>query len=291
MIDLHCHILPGIDDGAPDLSVSIEMARSFVVDGVTVVACTPHILPGLYHNSGPQIRAATEHLQQVLNSQGVALRLVPGADNHIVPGFVSQLASGHLLPLADSRYVLVEPPNHVAPPRLEEAFFELVVAGFVPILTHPERLEWLKLQYPMVQRLVRGGVWMQITAGSLVGTFGRTARYWGERLLEEGCIHIIATDAHDVTRRPPNLGQGYECAARRVGGVEAQHMVLTRPAGVIRNVAPQSLPIPEVTAFEPTLSYTERSTLSGSGDVQNARSRTDDGAIGGLVGRLRHLFK
>src|SRR6478752_1602853 len=110
MIDLHCHILPGIDDGALDLSVSIEMAKAFVADGVSVVACTPHILPGLYHNSGPQIREATKRLQEILHREAVTLQLVTGADNHITPHFVSELASGHLLALGDSRYVLVEPP-------------------------------------------------------------------------------------------------------------------------------------------------------------------------------------
>src|SRR5262245_1209776 len=119
MIDLHCHILPGIDDGAADASVSIAMARAFVSDGVTVVACTPHILPGVYHNSGPQIRESTNNLQQILQREGVGIQLVTGADNHVTPSFISELASGHLLSLADSRYVLVEPPHHVAPPRLE----------------------------------------------------------------------------------------------------------------------------------------------------------------------------
>src|SRR6476620_4371392 len=119
MIDLHCHILPGIDDGAADLSTSIAMAKAFVADGVSVVACTPHILPGLYHNSGTQILQATARLQQTLNREGISLQLVAGADNHIVPDFVAQLRSGQLLPLADSRYVLVEPPHHIPPPRLE----------------------------------------------------------------------------------------------------------------------------------------------------------------------------
>src|SRR6185312_7016156 len=135
MIDLHCHILPGIDDGAADLSVSIAMARAQVADGVSVVACTPHILPGLYANSGPQIRSCTQHLQQILKNEGIPLQLVPGADNHIVPDFVERLRSGDLLPLADSRYVLVEPPHQVAPPRLEDLFFNILAAGYVPILT------------------------------------------------------------------------------------------------------------------------------------------------------------
>ena len=244
MIDLHCHILPGLDDGATDLSVSTDMAKAFVADGVLVVACTPHILPGLYHNSGPQIRQATAQLQQHLDREGIPLRLVTGADNHIIPNFVTELRSGHLLSLADTRYVLVEPPHHVAPPRLEELFFSLLVAGYVPILTHPERLTWIQSHYQVIQRLVHAGIWMQVTAGSLTGAFGRNARYWAERMLDEGCVHILATDAHDVNRRPPNLSQGRELAAKRVGDTEAQHLVVTRPEGVLRNDLPSNLPRP-----------------------------------------------
>ena len=140
MIDLHCHILPGMDDGAGDINVSIEMSKLYVADGVTVVACTPHILPGLYHNSGAQIREATLALQQALDREGIPLDLVTGADVHMVPDFVAGLRGGRLLTLADSRYVLVEPPHHVAPLKLEQFFFDLVAAGYVPILTHPERL-------------------------------------------------------------------------------------------------------------------------------------------------------
>ena len=245
MIDLHCHLLPGIDDGAAELSVSLEMAKAFVADGVSVVACTPHILPGLYHNSGPQIRQATQQLQQIFDREGIQLRLITGADNHVVPSFVADLRSGHLLSLADSRYVLVEPPHHTAPPRLEDLFFNILVAGYVPILTHPERLSWIKSHYQAIQRLVEAGVWIQLTAGSLAGLFGRNARYWAERMLDEGCVHILATDAHDVSRRPPNLSLGQELASKRVGIDEATHMVVTRPLGILRNEPPSNLWRPE----------------------------------------------
>ena len=245
MIDLHCHILPGIDDGAVDLSVALAMARAFVADGVSVAACTPHILPGLYHNSGSQIRQATQQLQQVLAVEGIPLRLVTGADNHMVSNFVAELRSGHLLSLADTRYVLVEPPHHVVPPRLEDLFFDLLVAGYVPILTHPERLTWIKSHYPTIKRLVEAGVWMQLTSGSLAGVFGRNARYWAERMLDEGFAHILATDAHDVKGRPPNLSQGRELAAKLVGSAEAEHLVITRPRGVLNDDLPSDLPLPQ----------------------------------------------
>jgi len=290
MIDLHCHILSGIDDGAADLSVSIEMARAFVMDGVAVVACTPHILPGLYANSGPQIRAATARLQQTLDEEGIPLRLITGADNHITPNFVAELRAGHLLSLADTRYVLVEPPHHIVPPRMEDLFFNLLVAGYVPILTHPERLSWIESHYLAIKRMVHAGVWMQLTAGSLAGAFGRKAQYWSERMLDEGCAHILATDAHDVNRRPPNLGQGRELAARRVGNAEAEHLVETRPHGVLRSVLPSDLPGPNQWLSSSELVY-DPDTPRGSDDAGKERSQADRGpADRGLVGRLRNLF-
>lgn len=293
MIDLHCHILPGIDDGAADLSVSLAMARAFVADGVSVAACTPHILPGLYANSGPDIRQAVDRLQQALDQEQIPLKLIAGADNHIVPNFVAGLRSGHLLSLAGSRYVLVEPPHHVAPPRMEDVFFDLLVAGYVPILTHPERLTWVNTHYDMIQRLARGGAWMQITAGSLSGAFGRNARYLAERMLEEGCVHILATDAHDTVRRPPNLSHGRDLAARRVGDVEAHNLVAARPEGVLSNRPPSELPGPNSGVESAGMLYTNSSIPRGGCDVADTGyTPTDRGAAAGsFASRLRRLLR
>jgi protein-tyrosine phosphatase len=298
VIDLHCHILPGIDDGAPDLATALDMARAFVADGVTMVACTPHILPGLYHNNGPQIRAAVQTLQNELDANGIALQLTTGADVHVVPDLVAGLRSGHLLSLADSRYVLVEPPHHVAPPRLDDLFFQLIVAGYVPILTHPERLTWIKSQYTAIQDLGRAGAWMQVTAGSLDGAFGKAAQYWAERMLDDGLVHILATDAHDTRRRPPNLGRGRVLAAKRVGEAEAEHLVVTRPLGIVKNQMSSSLPMPASAAVSTEVadaqarSRTNARTGRADGDEAPNGGKAD--AVdrrGGLAERLRRFFK
>jgi protein-tyrosine phosphatase len=244
MIDLHSHILPGIDDGATDLGVSLEMARAWVDDGVTTVACTPHILPGLFHNSGPQIRLAVAELQQHLDDSGLPLTLVTGADNHVTPNFAAALQDGHLLSLADTRYVLVEPPHHTAPPRLGELLFSIMTAGFVPILTHPERLTWIESHYDTIRLLAERGVWMQITAGALTGSFGRAPRYWGERMLCEGLVHILATDAHNMKSRPPVLSAGRKCAENLIGAEEARRLVEDRPAAILKNRPASSIPSP-----------------------------------------------
>lgn len=242
MIDLHCHLLPGIDDGAPDVATSLAMARIAVADGITVIACTPHIYAGMYENEGPVIRRAVAELQAQLDEAKIPLRLTLGADTHITPDLVAGLRSGRVPSLHDSRYFLLEPPHHVAPPRLAETVFDLLAAGYVPVITHPERLSWIEDRYETFVELARRGAWMQVTSGSLTGRFGEAARYWGERLLDEGWVHILATDSHGVERRPPLLAEGQQAAERWVGAQEALALVETRPQGILDNLPPERLP-------------------------------------------------
>jgi len=279
MFDVHSHMLPGLDDGAGDAATSLAMARAYVDQGAECVACTPHILPGLYHNTGPQIRQAVADLQAELQGAGIALKIVSGADNHIVPDFAGGLKRGHLLTLADSAYVLVEPPHHIAPHRLEEEFFQILIAGYVPILTHPERLSWIESKYGVIQRLAARGVWMQITSGSLRGSFGARPKYWAERMLGEGLVHLLATDAHNMTSRPPDLLEGRILAGRAIGAQEAQHLVVTRPCGVLANMPPKALPLPHP-LLEPLELF--------ENDANGQTSRP--GARGSLSQRMRHLF-
>src|SRR5262245_42730064 len=217
MIDLHCHILPGVDDGVGNLGAALEMAAMAVADGITVTACTPHFMPGVYNNEADDIRARIDELRQALAEANIPLELVVGSDAHMRPDFVAALDRGGILTLNDSRYVLFEPPHHVAPPQLAECLFSIQAAGYVPVLTHPERLAWIGSRYPLVVRLARSGVWMQITAGSLSGQFGKHPKYWAERMLGEGLVHVLASDAHSCASRPPILSHAYDLAIGLVG--------------------------------------------------------------------------
>ena len=244
MIDLHCHILPGIDDGAPDLATSLEMARIAVADGITTTACTPHIYPGMYMNDGPGIEQGRAALQDELDRAGIALRLVTGADVHLVPGLLPQIRDGRVPTLQGTRYLLLEPSHTLAPPRFEESVFDLVMAGYTPVITHPERLTWVEDHYPVFLRLIEQGAWMQVTAGALTGMFGKRARYWGERFVGEGHAHLLATDAHSTGRRRPVLSEGLEVARRLVGDDEARRLVLDRPQAILDDRPPESVPAP-----------------------------------------------
>jgi len=245
MIDLHSHILPGIDDGAKTLEDSLEMARIAVADGIHTMACTPHIYPGMYMNDGPGIECARVRLQAELVRAGIPLKLVIGADVHLVPGLLDGLKSGHIPTLNSSRYFLLEPSHTTPPPRLEDSVFNLIASGYTPIITHPERLTWVESHYPVFQRLIEQGAWMQVTAGALTGMFGKRAQHWGERFVGEGFTHILATDAHSTGRRLPRLSEGLAVVRRLVGDVEAQRMVVDRPIAVLENLSPRDFGLPQ----------------------------------------------
>jgi protein-tyrosine phosphatase len=243
MIDLHSHILPEIDDGAQSIEDSIEMARMAVADGIEVMACTPHFMPGMFDNEIGDVRKRVTSLNNVLMSEGINLALVMGSDAHIRPDFLSCLR-GNLLPtIHGSRYVLFEPPHTVLPQRMEELLFNITVAGYVPILTHPERLKWIEQSYESITDLSRQGVWMQITAGSLTGRFGKRAKYWAQRMLAEGLVDVLATDAHNTSSRPPLLSEARDMAAAELGVDEATNLVVTRPECVLENMEPDAVPL------------------------------------------------
>ena len=243
MIDLHSHILPAIDDGATDFAMSLQMGRMAVEDGIEVMACTPHFMPGLYDNQAENVRLRVAELNQVFADHGINLALVVGSDAHIRPDFVSGLKTGAIPTIHGSRYVLFEPPHMVMPPRMEDLLFNVQVSGFVAILTHPERLKWIEQGYQTIESLANSGVWMQVTAGSLAGRFGKRAQYWAQRLLSEGLVSILATDAHNTESRPPLLAEAREIAAQEVGVDEATNLVVTRPECVLENGEPDSVPL------------------------------------------------
>jgi len=262
LIDLHSHLLPGIDDGAKDLATSLAMARMAAADGITTIACTPHILAGVYNNNGPAIRRAVAQLAESIAKAGIPITLVTGADVHIAPDLGVQLRDGRTLTLNNSRYLLLEPPHHVLPPRLEDLIFGLQAAGYFPIVTHPERLSWIEGHYDLIRRLVSSSVLMQITAGSVMGRFGRGPRYWAERMLDEGLCHLLATDAHNTEQRAPRLAEARDVVAQWLGDDEAINLVVRRPQGVLDNLSPADLPpLPQSKVLPKESGATEAATL------------------------------
>ncbi len=195
-VDIHCHLVPGIDDGAKDWEETLIMARSAVSDGFTTVIVTPHQLGNFARNDGEMIRERTTQLQEFLDDQNVPLHVAPGGDVRIEPDLAARVERGEVLTLADQRrHLLLELPHEIYFP-LEPVLAELRIAGLAGILSHPERNHGILDNPRVVERLVDAGCLMQVTAGSLTGAFGPDVQRCAEGFLQQGLIHLIATDAH-----------------------------------------------------------------------------------------------
>ena len=216
-VDIHCHLLPGIDDGASDFEESLAMARLSVDQGVDTVVVTPHQCGAFAHNRGDEIRRRTEELQANLQAAEVPLRVLPGADVRIEDDLIEQLTSGQVLTLGDlGRHVLLELPHELYFP-LEPVLEGLQRIGMVGILSHPERNAGLLQRPALVDELVLQGCLMQVTAGSLLGSFGTASQAMAEKMARRGAIHFLSTDAHGPKSRRPRLGDAFNVAKKLAG--------------------------------------------------------------------------
>lgn len=245
MIDLHTHILPSLCDGSQSLETSLEMARIATADGITHLACTPHIYPPLYNNSVATIAPAISALQGELNAHGISLELVIGADVHMFPDVINGLKCGIIPTLNHSRYFLLEPSHHVPVLGFLDQIGNFLNVGYIPVITHPERLHWIDEHYEAFVEAAKLGAWIQLTAGAVCGDFGKPAQKYAERFLADGYVHIIASDAHGTNRRPPILSKGIEKAAMILGDKnEAKRTVLDRPLAILNNEPPEAVTPP-----------------------------------------------
>ena len=236
MIDIHSHILPGLDDGAGSVEVSLAMARRAAADGIRVMVATPHVITGLYPNGRATILAAVERLQRVFKDNGIDLSLLPGAEYRLEPDLPRRLARGELLTVNDGgRYLLVEMPAALVPDYAGQVFYELQLQGLTPIIAHPERNEGFARDHGLLHGLVSHGALVQITAGSLTGLLGSAAAANARAFLKQGCVHFIATDAHTAgDHRAPVLAAASGEAARLAGEEEGISLVTGNPRRAIR---------------------------------------------------------
>ncbi|HID75606.1 MAG TPA: hypothetical protein EYP56_06365 [Planctomycetaceae bacterium] len=233
LVDIHCHLLPGLDDGPDGWDETLAMARMAAEDGITVVVATPHQLGNFAHNRGDAIRQLVHQARELFDRHAIPLDVLPGADVRIEPEMVSRIAAGDVLTLADRRrYVLLELPHEVYLP-LEALIGQLRAAGLVGVLSHPERNLGILARPGVVTSLVEAGCLMQVTAGSLTGSFGPEVQKLAERLVVEGLAHFVATDAHGVRSRRPLLRRAFERISQLAGPQTAYQLCCANPACVV----------------------------------------------------------
>ncbi|WP_307591772.1 tyrosine-protein phosphatase [Paenibacillus wynnii] len=217
MIDIHCHILPFMDDGASDWEAALVMAREAERDGITTIIATPHHANGQYMNPAPNIGQAVKLFNEKLRQSDSSLLVLPGQEIRIYGDLLNDLEKGTLLSLADSRYILLEMPSSRVPRNMEEVCHELIIQGFVPVIAHPERNAEIASDPSRLERLIEQGSIGQVTAQSVAGVFGSKLQKLSLELCRRKLIHVVASDAHDSVHRPFGLSEAYRTLEKMMG--------------------------------------------------------------------------
>jgi len=231
MIDIHCHILPGMDDGAGDLAESLAMAETASRDGIKVIVATPHVTDRV--PSVEVVEAAVSELNAAIAACGLDLTVIKGADVSalLAPSYCRDYAIG------SSSYVLIEFPRTHIPRNAKDILFRMQAEGLRPIITHPERNPSVMREPELLEEMLVSGPLAQITAGSLTGEFGPDCRECAEYLLRRGMVSFIASDAHSNTRRRPVLSEALKIAGKIVGMEAARMLVSSNPETIVKGGA------------------------------------------------------
>jgi len=249
MIDIHCHILPGIDDGPVEESEALEMASQAVKDGITDIICTPHHLPGLYPTTPDRIHAAVRILQNDLKAANIPLTLHPGMEVHISAADPDLVHQGRLLSLNRlGNALLVEFPHQFVPPNVDSLFWSFITSRIRPVLAHVERYPALMADPSVLTDWARMGVITQITASSLLGRFGPEVEDFAWQLIEHNLAHVVATDAHSPDFRRPHMHEAAQEIQDRFGLQTSQDMTRNIPLALLQGLSidlPDPLPFAE----------------------------------------------
>jgi protein-tyrosine phosphatase len=235
MIDIHHHLLWDQDDGATSLDLSLAMARMAADDGITHIACTPHA-NGHYEYLPEIVSSKIAELQGLLDKEGVKIKLGRGCDFHMSYDNI-QLAriEPTRFSLNRGHYILVEVPDYAIPRSLGETFYQMQLDELTPILTHPERNATLQKDPSRMMDWLRGGVLVQVTAGSVLGRMGKTAERVAHDLLTKRWVHFLATDAHNTTSRPPKMRDAHDLVAKKYGPDYARLLCVSNPLAAFMN--------------------------------------------------------
>ncbi|GGH15337.1 tyrosine-protein phosphatase [Paenibacillus segetis] len=217
MIDIHTHILPGVDDGAENWNDTLDMARAAVSEGITTIIATPHHANGRYINSAVEVVEHTRYINEQLFAEGVPVTILPGQEIRVHMDLLEAWSRAELLPLASSNYVLIEMPSSHIPKEMEELIHELHIMKLKPIIAHPERNAEVMKNPQRLAELLERGAFAQVTSHSLLGGFGRRVEKLAWTLCRNGLIHIVSSDAHHVERRGFRLREAYDVIGERMG--------------------------------------------------------------------------
>lgn len=236
MIDIHSHILPYIDDGADSWKTSLKMCQQAASeDGIKTIVATPHILNGVYKNKPQDIEEKVKILNQKIKENNIPLQILPGSEVHLSADIIEKIKKQKILTLNKSNYILLEFPHTQIPLHIEEILFQIQIMGITPILSHVERNLKFQQKPSLLAQLIQKGALAQITAASLCGFFGPIIKKFTQKLLVDGLVYCIATDAHTDSKegRGSFFSQALTEASKIIGYQAALKLVQTNPQKII----------------------------------------------------------
>lgn len=236
MIDLHCHFLPGVDDGPEQLDEAIQLAEAAVANGILASALTPHVHPRRYPNTRSSLQETFKNFEQELAKRGIPLRLFLGGEVRFSPESLALIMDNDVPFYGEVdgyKIMLLEFPHDMIPAGSLQFVSKLLSMKIRPLIAHPERNKTVMNDVDRIRPFVDMGCWLQVTAGSLAGRFGKVAHKVALQLLEEELIWVVATDAHTLNTRPPDLAEGRDVVVDIMGPRLAKRMVLDRPARIL----------------------------------------------------------
>ncbi|RHW30386.1 tyrosine-protein phosphatase [Oceanobacillus profundus] len=234
MIDIHSHILPGVDDGAKTEEDSLDMARAAVAQGITTIIATPHHKNGKYDNDAQSIINHVAILNELFKKENIDLHVLAGQETRINGDMVQDIEKGELLSLNGSKYLFVEFPSGQVPRYASQMLFDIQVAGYTPIIVHPERNQELIEHPAKLYEFVKKGALTQVTAASLVGKFGKNIQKFSNQLIEFNLTHFIASDAHNTKSRGFVMDKAFEHVNHAYGS-DYHYMFLENSQLLIEN--------------------------------------------------------
>lgn len=232
MIDIHCHILPDIDDGAKDMVEAVEMARIAYKEGITQIVATPHYIEdGEYLSEG--IDEKVKKLNSILKEKEIDLEILAGNEVYITPNMVSLIENKHINTINDTKYLLIEFPFFDIPNYTEDIIFELKLRGLTPIIAHPERNKAISENLNMLIKYIDMGALCQINSGSITGKFGKETMETALDLVKHDMIHVVASDGHSMRGRKPSLKRAYEKVIGLYGEEKAKELFYANTQKII----------------------------------------------------------
>jgi protein-tyrosine phosphatase len=235
MIDIHTHILPGIDDGPRTLEESLDVARSAVQNDVQIAIATPHTLNGVDHNPREAILQACDTLNNALKARAVPLEVLPGAEVHMSPEIIEELEAGRLMTLNDAgRHICLELTEPVAPEAVFTLIGQLKRMGVTAIITHPEKSFAIQRDINLARAFAAAGALFQIAAGSLTGSFGKPVYKAAVEMIREQLVHFMASDAHSISVRSYHMGKAGRKLRALAGDGIFERIMVHHPESVVK---------------------------------------------------------